>query len=199
MGLITGVQFPAVAVERIFSLCHHIQTSSGTHPVSHPINTWGSFPRVKWLGHEADHSPPSGVDIKNAWSYNPTHLYVFMVWWLYLYLWYLSKVYYQLTKFRVESVFNVHMMFQPQTVNCTAQLVVKGDTVGGRSVVENPGLPESCDNSKFLSTASLSDDFDTLSFGIKFVSSLLFSFLNFFYPQCFQLPCLYNHECIELD
>jgi hypothetical protein len=31
-----------------------------------------AFAGVKWLGHEADHSPPSTADIKNAWSYTST-------------------------------------------------------------------------------------------------------------------------------
>jgi hypothetical protein len=29
---------------------------------------------------EADHSPSSSVEVKNAWSYNPTSIYVFMAW-----------------------------------------------------------------------------------------------------------------------
>jgi len=46
-------------------------------------------PRVKWLGREADHSPPYSVKGKNVWSYTstpPVHLAVwckicvFMVW-----------------------------------------------------------------------------------------------------------------------
>jgi hypothetical protein len=24
---------------------------------------------IKWLGHEADHSPPSNAKVKNTWSY----------------------------------------------------------------------------------------------------------------------------------
>jgi hypothetical protein len=35
---------------------------------------------VKWLGHEADHSPISSAEVKNAQSYTFTHLYVVMVW-----------------------------------------------------------------------------------------------------------------------
>jgi len=27
---------------------------------------------VKWLGYENDHSPPSGAEVKNAWSYTST-------------------------------------------------------------------------------------------------------------------------------
>jgi hypothetical protein len=35
---------------------------------------------VKWPGREADHSPPTSVDVKNAWSYTSTPQYVFMAW-----------------------------------------------------------------------------------------------------------------------
>jgi hypothetical protein len=31
-------------------------------------------------GCEADHSPPSSVEVKNAWSYTSTPQYVFMLW-----------------------------------------------------------------------------------------------------------------------
>jgi hypothetical protein len=31
-------------------------------------------------GHEADHSPPSSADVKNAWSYTSIPQYVFMAW-----------------------------------------------------------------------------------------------------------------------
>jgi len=30
--------------------------------------------RVKQLGHEADHSPPSSTDVNNIWSYTTTPL-----------------------------------------------------------------------------------------------------------------------------
>jgi len=43
----------------------------------------GFFPwRVKQLGHEADHSPPSRAEVKNAWSYTSTRPYAFMAWYL---------------------------------------------------------------------------------------------------------------------
>jgi len=29
-------------------------------------------PELKWPGHEADHAPPSGAEVKNAWSYTST-------------------------------------------------------------------------------------------------------------------------------
>jgi hypothetical protein len=30
--------------------------------------------------HEADHSPPSGAEVKNAWSYTSTPQYAFIAW-----------------------------------------------------------------------------------------------------------------------
>jgi hypothetical protein len=35
---------------------------------------------VKRPGREADYSPPSSVEAKNAWSYTSTTQYVFMAW-----------------------------------------------------------------------------------------------------------------------
>jgi hypothetical protein len=35
-------------------------------------------PRVKWLGHETNHSLLSNAEVKNAWGYNSTLPYVFM-------------------------------------------------------------------------------------------------------------------------
>jgi hypothetical protein len=37
-------------------------------------------PRIKRPGREADHSPTSRAEVKNAWSYSCTPLYVFMAW-----------------------------------------------------------------------------------------------------------------------
>jgi hypothetical protein len=37
---------------------------------------------VKRLGREADHSPPTSAEVKNAWSYTSTPQYVFMAWYL---------------------------------------------------------------------------------------------------------------------
>jgi hypothetical protein len=63
-----------------FSFHHHIQNISGAHPASYWMGTRGSFPGVKWLGCEADHSPPCSAEVKNAWSYTSTPQYVFMAW-----------------------------------------------------------------------------------------------------------------------
>jgi len=48
-----------------------------------PLIQWVSqlhTPRVKRSGHEADHSPPSSAEVKNAWSYTSSPHYVFMAW-----------------------------------------------------------------------------------------------------------------------
>jgi hypothetical protein len=42
--------------------------------------TRGSFPGVKWPEREADHSPPSNTEVKNAWSYTSTPQYASMAW-----------------------------------------------------------------------------------------------------------------------
>jgi hypothetical protein len=51
-------------------------------PPSHLFNKYqGSFPGVKWLRHDIDHSHPSRAEVKNVWSYIPTpHIYAFMAW-----------------------------------------------------------------------------------------------------------------------
>jgi hypothetical protein len=43
------------------------------HPVFYPMRAGGTVtPGVKWPGREADHSPPSSVEVKNAWRYTST-------------------------------------------------------------------------------------------------------------------------------
>jgi hypothetical protein len=75
------------------SLYHCVQTGSGVHSASYPVCTRGYFLEVKWTGREADDSPLSSAEIKNAWSYTSIPQYAFIVWWsvkaqgqLYLYL-----------------------------------------------------------------------------------------------------------------
>jgi hypothetical protein len=63
-----------------FSLHHRVQNGSETHPASYPMCTRSSFPEVKRLGREADHSPPSSAAVNNAWNYTYTLQYAFMVW-----------------------------------------------------------------------------------------------------------------------
>jgi hypothetical protein len=54
------------------------------HPTPYPMGTGGSFMGggVKWQGREADHSPTSIVEVKNAWSYTSTFHYIFIKWYL---------------------------------------------------------------------------------------------------------------------
>jgi hypothetical protein len=65
----------------IFSLRHCVRTGSGAHLqtptqwVPRALTPW-----VKRPGREADHSPPSSVEVKNVWSYTYTSPYVFMAW-----------------------------------------------------------------------------------------------------------------------
>jgi hypothetical protein len=59
-----------------FSLHHRVQIDYGAHP----IGIGGSSLGVKRVGREADHSPPSSSELKNAWSYIYTPQYAFMTW-----------------------------------------------------------------------------------------------------------------------
>jgi hypothetical protein len=71
------VRFPAGAEN--FSL-RRVRNGSGAHPVSYPMCTRCFFPGVKRREREADHSPPSSNEVKNAWSHTSTPPYVFMAW-----------------------------------------------------------------------------------------------------------------------
>jgi hypothetical protein len=51
-----------------FFLQHHVQTCSGAHPASYPTGTGALSVGAKRLGCEADHTPPSSAEVKNAWS-----------------------------------------------------------------------------------------------------------------------------------
>jgi hypothetical protein len=70
-----GVRVPLRAR---FSLLHVVQTGSGAHPASYPMGTGGDFPWGKWPGREADHSPPTSIEVKNAWIYTSTPPCAFM-------------------------------------------------------------------------------------------------------------------------
>jgi len=52
-----------------FSLHHGVQNGSKAHPAGYPMETMGSYPGVKRLGRQADHSPPSSAAVKNVWRY----------------------------------------------------------------------------------------------------------------------------------
>jgi hypothetical protein len=62
------VRVPAEAGN--FSIHHRVHIGSGACPVSCPIVTRGSSRGVKRPDREADHSPPTSVEIKNAWNYS---------------------------------------------------------------------------------------------------------------------------------
>jgi hypothetical protein len=46
-----------------------LQIGSGTHPASSPTGARALSPRVK---READHSPPTSVEVKKIWIYTST-------------------------------------------------------------------------------------------------------------------------------
>jgi hypothetical protein len=49
-----------------FFLLHCVQTGSGAHPASCTMDTGGPFPGAKARpGLDADHSPPSSVEVEN--------------------------------------------------------------------------------------------------------------------------------------
>jgi hypothetical protein len=52
-----------------FSLLHNVQTGSGAHPATYTMVTGDT---CKQQGREADHSPPSSTEVKNAWSFTST-------------------------------------------------------------------------------------------------------------------------------
>jgi hypothetical protein len=70
-----GVRVPVES--RIFS-SPRCPDRSGVRPTSYPMGTGGSFPRVKRLGREADHSPPTSAEVKKMWIYTSTPPYAFM-------------------------------------------------------------------------------------------------------------------------
>jgi hypothetical protein len=65
----------------LLSGLHRVQSGFGAYPVSCLMGTGAPSPRVKRPGREADHSPPSSAEVKNAWSYTSIPP-VFMAWYL---------------------------------------------------------------------------------------------------------------------
>jgi hypothetical protein len=62
-----------------FFLRHRVQKVSGAHPASFPRGIRGSYPGNKAAGREADHSPQSSAEVKNAWSCISTPQYIYTV------------------------------------------------------------------------------------------------------------------------
>jgi hypothetical protein len=54
-----------------FFLLHSAQTDSGAHPVSYPMGTECSYPRVKRHEREADHSPTASAEVKKVGAILP--------------------------------------------------------------------------------------------------------------------------------
>jgi hypothetical protein len=73
--IITG-RFLAEA--KYFSRPRSVETGSETQPAYYPMDTEGSFQRIKRPGREADHSPSSRAVVEYAWNYNSTLPYVVM-------------------------------------------------------------------------------------------------------------------------
>jgi hypothetical protein len=78
-GWMTRVRVPSRA--QIFSLSYRIHTVSGLIKPPNKCKRGCFSPGVKRPVHEADNSPPSSVEVKNAWSYSSTPPYV-MSWYL---------------------------------------------------------------------------------------------------------------------
>jgi hypothetical protein len=55
-----------------------VQTGSGVHPASYPVDTEGSIPRGKASGAEAYNSPPTSAEINLTWVYTSTPPYTFI-------------------------------------------------------------------------------------------------------------------------
>jgi hypothetical protein len=70
-----GVRVPVGS--RIF-ISQIVQIGSGVHPTSYTMGTGGTFPGVNRPGREADHLPPTSVEVKKMWIKTSTPPYVFM-------------------------------------------------------------------------------------------------------------------------
>jgi hypothetical protein len=66
--------------EETASLRHRSQTGSRVHVDSYAMGTGGLSPGVKRPGREAEHSPPSSPEVKNARNNTSTPPYVFIAW-----------------------------------------------------------------------------------------------------------------------
>jgi hypothetical protein len=72
MGWMTGVQYPAVAMMRLFLFATASrQVLESTQPRIQ-WTTWAITPGVKRPGSEADCSPPASAEVRNGWSYSST-------------------------------------------------------------------------------------------------------------------------------
>jgi hypothetical protein len=74
----TRVQFLAGAGIFLFATTSRPPRGPTQPPTQHV--TGALFLAVKQLVCEGDHSPPSGAEVKNVWSYNSTPPYIFKAW-----------------------------------------------------------------------------------------------------------------------
>jgi hypothetical protein len=67
MDWMTGrSRFDPRQMRKDFSSSLFVQIGSGAHPASCPVGTGGPFPAAKARpGRDADHSPPSSVQVEN--------------------------------------------------------------------------------------------------------------------------------------
>jgi hypothetical protein len=72
------VRFPAVIENFLFTTASRKALGLTKPPIQWVPRTLSLG--VKRPGHEADHSPPSSAEVKNACSYTSTHQYIFMAW-----------------------------------------------------------------------------------------------------------------------
>jgi hypothetical protein len=50
---------------KTFSPIHSVESGSGPHPASYPMETEDYFSGKNWPEREADHSPPYSAEVKN--------------------------------------------------------------------------------------------------------------------------------------
>ena len=62
----SGLQIPARTGS---SLIQDVQTDSGAHTDSNSVATGGVFPKINRPRREVHHSPSSGAEVENEWSY----------------------------------------------------------------------------------------------------------------------------------
>jgi len=66
--------------KRFFSLLQSVHTSSGFHP-AYPVGNGSCFPvGTMWSQHEADFSPSSSAEIRNAWICTSISSCGFVIW-----------------------------------------------------------------------------------------------------------------------
>jgi hypothetical protein len=74
----SSFRFPAGAGKFLFTTVFRTALESTQPPIQWVRGALSLG--VKWQGREADHSPPSSAEVKNAWSHTFTPQYVFMAW-----------------------------------------------------------------------------------------------------------------------